>query len=193
MKMANYYIADTHFGHQNAIRFDNRPWNTAEEMTEGLIERWNSVVNKGDTVYILGDFLWDKSIERQVLGRLKGHKALIKGNHFRVSEEGRQHFIWIKDYAEIKDSGYNVIMCHYPIPFYRASYDPHKIMLCGHVHTTAEDVLLTSLRKQMRETREKTGDKSLSCGNILNVGCMKDYMDYTPRDINYLVDVLNRI
>ena len=28
----NLYIADTHFGHANAIRFDNRPFADPEEM-----------------------------------------------------------------------------------------------------------------------------------------------------------------
>ena len=29
-----FYIADMHFGHENCIKFDNRPWFSAEEMDE---------------------------------------------------------------------------------------------------------------------------------------------------------------
>lgn len=56
----NYYISDLHFGHYNIMRFDNRPFNSVEEMDKALIDNWNSVVSEGDTVYILGDFCWLK-------------------------------------------------------------------------------------------------------------------------------------
>lgn len=45
----NFYISDTHFGHQNIIRYDNRPFSTADEMDEALIDRWNDVVSDEDT------------------------------------------------------------------------------------------------------------------------------------------------
>lgn len=28
----NFYIADMHFGHKNVIRYDNRPFDSIEEM-----------------------------------------------------------------------------------------------------------------------------------------------------------------
>lgn len=33
-----YFTADTHFGHENIIRFCDRPFVSAEEMDEVLIE-----------------------------------------------------------------------------------------------------------------------------------------------------------
>ena len=58
-----YYIADTHFGHKNVIRFDQRPFFDVEEMEESITMLWNAVVRKNDTVYILGDFCWGKAEE----------------------------------------------------------------------------------------------------------------------------------
>ena len=48
-----YFTADTHFGHENVIRFCGRPYATAAEMDEALIENWNSRVKGNDTVLIL--------------------------------------------------------------------------------------------------------------------------------------------
>lgn len=33
-----YYIADMHFGHENVIRFDSRPFADTEQMDEALIQ-----------------------------------------------------------------------------------------------------------------------------------------------------------
>lgn len=54
----NYYIADTHFGHENVILLDSRPFVTVDEMDREMIERWNEKVQDADDVYILGDFCY---------------------------------------------------------------------------------------------------------------------------------------
>ena len=46
--MAVYFIADTHFGHQNALAFDNRKFKTIEEHDNALIENWNNAVGIDD-------------------------------------------------------------------------------------------------------------------------------------------------
>ena len=38
----NYYIADLHLGHANAIGFDGRPFADVTEMNETLIHRWTA-------------------------------------------------------------------------------------------------------------------------------------------------------
>ena len=39
-----FYTADLHFGHQNVIEFDNRPFADVESMDSTLIRLWNERV-----------------------------------------------------------------------------------------------------------------------------------------------------
>lgn len=78
----NFYIADTHFGHEKVIEFCRRPFKNIEEMDEVIIKNWNEVVNHEDHVYILGDMIYrNKKEPSYYLKQLKGHKHLILGNH----------------------------------------------------------------------------------------------------------------
>ena len=67
--MSNIWvISDTHFRHSNILNFIDhntgklvRPMFTdVDAMDEHIIERWNSVVKTGDTVYHLGDVVMGK-------------------------------------------------------------------------------------------------------------------------------------
>ena len=50
-----YFTSDLHFGHENVIRFNNRPFRNEREMSRVLITNYNSIVKPDDTVYLLGD------------------------------------------------------------------------------------------------------------------------------------------
>lgn len=74
--MSTFFVADTHFDDKNILLYENRPFRSVEEMNQTLVDSWNSVISKSDTVYFLGDF---GNID--FLGNLNGTKYLIKGNH----------------------------------------------------------------------------------------------------------------
>ena len=90
----DYFIADTHFGGENIRRYENRPFATATEMDEKLIENWNNAVTAEDTVYVLGDFsdYADAGKETEILGKLNGTKILVIANHdtHRTPQEWRE-------------------------------------------------------------------------------------------------------
>lgn len=75
-----FFIADTHFGEDNIRRYEDRPFDTVNEMDEVLIANWNKTVSPTDEVYILGDFGADGR-EEEILLKLNGTKYLLKGNH----------------------------------------------------------------------------------------------------------------
>ena len=180
----NYYISDLHIGHANVIRFDGRPFVDVNEMNNAIIENWNSRVKTDDTVYILGDCFW-KNEENSVklIQRLKGHKHLIRGNHDRVHGRLRFYYESIEHYAEINDNDRLVILCHYPIPFYKNQHYG-AVMLYGHVHRTKEYEYLTEMRKSIRAKAKGYGTPN---GNFINVGCMMPYMNYTPRTLAEII------
>ena len=57
---------------------------------QAVIILWNETVGDNDVVYILGDFSWYKEEKTAfILGCLKGHKVLIKGNHDHISQKSQ--------------------------------------------------------------------------------------------------------
>lgn len=134
-----FYISDWHYGHNNCLAFDDRPFTSLEEMNQALIDRWNSVVSPGDIVYVLGDMFWCKESEAiPVLDSLAGEKFLIKGNHDRVdSEQFKKRFVKIDEYMEIVDRDRHIVLCHYPIPCFKNHYYGWR-HLYGHVHNSFE-------------------------------------------------------
>lgn len=189
--MKTFYISDCHFGHGNVIKFDGRAFETVEEMEETMIENWNSVVDKEDKVYILGDFCWSKDEAEwiRILDRLNGsQKFLVKGNHdlTNMSPTLKNKFAAIYNYVEIKDNGRRVICCHYPMPFYRSNYNKNIYHLYGHVHVTLENDLLKEIKELIRE-KDNRGNSTNNC-QFYNVGCMMPYMNYTPRTLDEIIE-----
>ena len=133
---ATFFIADTHFGHDNICTFKRadgsplRPFFSAQEMDEEMIKRWNERVRPKDTVYHLGDVLINKK-HFGTLARLNGDKVLIKGNHdiFDVSKY-LEYFRDIRAYHILND----MILSH--IPIHPASLDRFKTNIHGHLHST---------------------------------------------------------
>ena len=176
----NYYIADTHFGHANIIRYDNRPFDSAEDMDKAMIDNWRSTVSPDDTVYVLGDFSWYKEKETlEILDGLTGHKVLIKGNHDRISPLISSRFDRVCDYAEITDNGTRVILCHYPMPFWNGQFRD-TVHLYGHVHNSHQYNVCESLRRELKQLQDIPM-------RMYNVGCMMEWMNYTPRTLKEIL------
>ena len=74
----HFVIADLHFSHKNIIEYEKRPFENVQQMNETIIKKWNSVVSKNDTVFVLGDVSFtNKEETKEIVSRLNGRKVLI--------------------------------------------------------------------------------------------------------------------
>lgn len=138
--MAEFYTADTHFGHEKIITYCNRPFTSAEEMDEVMIDNWNCIVGKNDTVYHIGDFAFKSRKNIQYyLHRLNGHVVLILGNHDRVGLNSDCGFMHVAHYKYMKINNQRIVMCHFPM---RSWYRKNRgsWMLHGHCHGSLETI-----------------------------------------------------
>lgn len=193
-----FFTADTHFRHENLVAkkyCPARPCETLDEMHELFIAKWNeTVLSPDDVVTVVGDFFWKgrggstapfsaderRSEMRGILGRLRGIKVLVRGNHdkFTNDEYLAAGFSGVGAKASVEIEGETYDVFHEPsrilapwflgrrkkpprdVPFgYREMWSeiqeiPGKF-LCGHVH-------------QMWRR----------CGPFLNVGV--DARDFAP-------------
>lgn len=132
-----FFTSDTHFGHANIIRFCNRPFQNVEEMNEVLIENWNKVVSKDDTVFHLGDFAFGgSSVWNSIIPRLNGHINLIIGNHDRknLRQGYMSYFDMVVPQLQIEIEDTSIYLNHYPFLCYGGSYRG-VWQLFGHVHS----------------------------------------------------------
>lgn len=82
--MTYYFISDTHFGHENIIKYCNRPFKDVTEMDRTIIENYNKDISKDDIVFFLGDIGFNQKPIKEIIPQLKGTKILIRGNHDRL-------------------------------------------------------------------------------------------------------------
>ncbi len=159
--MTNWFTGDTHYCHANIIsKFVFRKFRTVAEMNRVLIERHNSRVKPGDTVFHLGDFKLTNEGPNfyELKQQLNGNLVHIQGNHDR--NNGCNSAI---KYLVINTYGRDVLLVHRPddaeILMQRCKID---LAFVGHVH-----------EKWKFRYIEGVGD-------LINVGV--DQWDYTPVD-----------
>lgn len=189
----NYYISDLHIGHKNVLNcegssnFDGRSFKTFDEMNQTILNNWNSIVNNGDNVYLLGDTLWKETEENiKLISQFKGNLHAIRGNHCRFKDARyRRLFVEICDYKELSDNikgkNYGVVLFHYPIMFWNKMRQVnndgsprtknYNILLYGHTHNSQEELLY-------QQFLEYVNDNYGYGAMAFNVGCM--HWNYTP-------------
>jgi calcineurin-like phosphoesterase family protein len=151
--MATWFTADLHFGHERIIELCNRPFSNVDEMNTELIHRWNSYVDQGDSVYVLGDVAMGKIAETlPLVEQLRGTKYLVPGNHDRCWPGHKK--VRPADIEAYKHVGFKILgpqhvygrwlLCHFPqagdshdrdrYVDHRPQLTGYKAIIHGHVH-----------------------------------------------------------
>lgn len=127
-----FFIGDTHFGHKGIIAFSGtkeyRPFATIEEHDAELVRRWNGVVGKNDTVYVLGDFCFGKR-NLSIANELNGYKKLVMGNHDMYATADYLEY-FNKCYGAVEYKG--AILTH--IPVHPGQFGRYFMNIHGHLH-----------------------------------------------------------
>jgi len=128
--MSTYAIADTHFNHENIIKYCNRPFKNANHMNEYIMQKWNETVKEDDLVYHLGDVGFGTNEQlKNLIGRLNGTKILLIGNHdFKRGINSWKELGFEEIYKKKIELG-KYILTHEPI-----QVDSEKINIFGHIH-----------------------------------------------------------
>ena len=196
-----WFVSDTHFGHVSILYFHPLRREacgvTLEELQadknsaiakhdQWLINKWNSVVRKQDTVYFLGDFcLKNKEYTENILRQLKGKKFLIRGNHDKSLNGLENYFEWVGDIKEAKftnnqfkfidpNETFCVEMCHFPM----LTWNRRPLGTCmvhGHSHGNAN--IINELTDELR----------------VDVGLDNQYWDYNFVELEQLYNYFRNI
>lgn len=130
--MANYYISDLHYGHENIIKICNRPFNTVEEMNKSIVDVINNTCGEEDILYHIGDISMKKKWYEELASQLKCKLVCINGNHDK-------RFVQGEDILEITEHKKLVVLCHYPMySWNKAHYG--SIHLYGHTHAVLRNL-----------------------------------------------------
>lgn len=132
-----FFISDMHFGHKGIIKFSEtkpfRDFATIEEHDAELVKRWNSVISKNDTVYVLGDFCLGKR-NLAIAGELNGKKKLVAGNHdMHSTVDYLKYFTKVYGACEYKGT----ILTH--IPVHPGQFSRYFMNIHGHLHNRKID------------------------------------------------------
>ena len=173
-----FLTSDTHFGHENIIKYVDRPFQTVEEMDKTIIKNINNTVGEDDELFILGDFCMNGGYDKRSRYRnaIKcSNVHLILGNHDTrlVARFKPSPFESEQDYCELKYKDTKFCLSHYPFLSWNGS-DFNAIMCHGHIHS---DARLNKIHQWQQLRRFDVG---------------VDANNYTPVSLDYIFEFFNK-
>lgn len=136
-----FFVSDSHFNHENIIKYCKRPFDSIEEHDNELIKRWNEKVPEDGIVFHLGDVAFGNH-ERvnEILKQLNGKIYLVIGNHDwrRIVNDHKWRFELMTQQINMKIGKRHIILNHYPMLCFSGAWrgEDATYQLFGHVHTS---------------------------------------------------------
>lgn len=180
-----------------------RPWADLDSMNEGLINNFNSVVSKDDTVIMLGDIIMGKKFENvpKYLPRLNGTKILVNGNHDWLPFEQRPDKI--KQFEDLYLSNGITQIVYGCARLSMLTFEPEhdEIKICHFPTADTIDTRDNEYEQRYTSLRPKISDgeilfhghthskNRITSPGIYHVGC--DAWDYKPVSLETLLALRN--
>lgn len=146
----NYFTSDLHFGSEETIKFDNRPFKNAKSFIHHAVKTWNKQAKKNDIIYVIGDFADCHSETNrdclkyfEIVKDIKSKVVLILGNNekriikYFFNNDFKQFkeyclslgFLDIKENDVISIKGHQFYLVHKP-----KDHNKEMLSLFGHSH-----------------------------------------------------------
>jgi calcineurin-like phosphoesterase family protein len=164
-----WVISDTHFGHDNIIKYEGRPKDHDSLMIRNI---WGKL-GMDDCLLHLGDVtLTSRPKAREWCNRLPKYTILIEGNHDKRANNGKirqwANFVRLKHQPVVVEyEGLKIALAHRFVDVRLAEAD---LYLFGHSHSK--------------------GSKYFWQGKKLFINCCVEHWDYQPILLNDLVAFL---
>jgi calcineurin-like phosphoesterase family protein len=165
-----WFSSDWHLGHDNVMKFSERPFENIDDMNEKIISNMLSVVNQGDELYFLGDLAWrvyalNKFFDRWPK-RVNFHWIL--GNHDKSWQSFKNRCTSVSEMKKTHIGNNTVILCHYPMLTWDKSHY-NSWMLFGHHHRNSHGTIEV---------------EKLTTGKMLNINLeFNNFMPYSEDQI----------
>ena len=105
--------------HDKEFLYRSRGFESIKDHDEAVIERWNSIVDNNDDVYLLGDvMLGDNEYGKSCIARLNGKIHVMLGNHCTAARER----IYVEELDNIVEVNYATILKYGKCSFYLSHY-----------------------------------------------------------------------
>ena len=147
-----FFTSDTHFGDDEVLKQDLRPFKNAKQFSKKLIKTWNKQAGKNDIIYVIGDFVdcdgdgydsWKTAI--LLVKKIKAQVVLIIGNN----EQRIIKYYFDNDFEKFKNYclsiGYKDVLKNTTIQMQNQDfflthkpldYNPNCFNLFGHMHAS---------------------------------------------------------
>ena len=143
--MTVWFSADLHLGHDKDFIYEPRGFHSVQENAENILENFHNVLQKGDSLYLLGDVLVgpNSNYYLKYLRKLPVNLHLVWGNHDtdrrKILLQTLPNTIEVIGYSGIIKFGKKKFyLCHYPTITSNVTDEkrPWDRLIClyGHTH-----------------------------------------------------------